>query len=297
MIVLGQEFAGPPDVRMSDEQVEFLEDRLAHWTARDKQVLVLTHFPLGDTVSASWIPWYHGHHEMNDRLTRILGNYPNAIVLSGHTHYPAELGDWAVQRRTTGGHADGFWAVNTTAMHVEWDAVGENTQGISEVVTRDVNRGLTVDAYRDRVVVTAHDFATDEQLRQVVIPNPLVASETVAAPAVEAGTPTIMSTHVNGIKPGAKLTVDEGEWTDGVEFGYQWLAGGEPIPGATRDALPPHRQVEGHLPQRPGDRHARRPRARDRRVGAGRRALTHPPRVAPPAPSAAGSRLPCSRRA
>ncbi|WP_309069131.1 metallophosphoesterase, partial [Microbacterium sp.] len=147
VIVLGQEFAAPSDVAMSDAQVAFLEERLAHWTELDKQVVVMTHFPLGDTVSASWIPGYHDHHQMNSRLTSILGNYPNAVVFSGHTHYPAELGDWAVQRRTVDGHPDGFWAVNTLAMHVEWDARGEDTAEIREVVTRDIDQGLLLDAY------------------------------------------------------------------------------------------------------------------------------------------------------
>ncbi|GAB3618440.1 hypothetical protein GCM10027416_29970 [Okibacterium endophyticum] len=182
VIVLGQEFANPSEVAMGEEQVRFFEERLAYWTERDKQIVVITHFPLGDTVSASWIPAYHNHHLHNDRLTSILGNYPNAIVFSGHTHYPAELGDWAVQRRTADGHSDGFWAVNTLAMHVEWDARGENTAGIEEIVTRDVNRGLTLDSYGDRIVVTAYDFATDEQLRQVTIPNPLVPFSAVVAP-------------------------------------------------------------------------------------------------------------------
>ena len=235
MIALGQEFNAPSDVPMSDAQVEFLESRLAHWTTKGKQVLVLTHFPLGDTVSASWIPWYSDHHQMNDRLTSILGNYPNAIVMSGHTHYPAELGDWAVQRRTADGHADGFWAINTLAMHVGWDARGENTEGISEVTVGDVNQGLTVDAYDDRVTVTAYDFAGEgyKELRSVTIPNPLVASETVGEPTVEAGKAEIVSTHAKGIKPGAKLAVDIDGWSDGVEFAYQWLANGEPIAGET----------------------------------------------------------------
>ncbi len=185
VIVLGEEFGSPSDVAMSDAQVEFLEERLAHWTELDKQVVVMTHFPLGDTVSASWIPWYHDHHMMNDRLTSILGNYPNAIVFSGHTHYPGELGDWAVQRRTADGHPDGFWAINTIAMHIEWDARGENTAGINEVTTRDINQGLTLDSYGDRVVVTAYDFASDEQLRRVEIPNPLVAFDADVRPDAE----------------------------------------------------------------------------------------------------------------
>ena len=231
VIVLGQEFGSPSDVAMSDAQVEFFEERLAYWTAQGKQVIVNTHFPLGETVSASWIPWYSTHHQMNNRLTSILGNYPNAIVFSGHTHYPAELGDWAMQRRTADGHPDGFWAVNTIAMHIEWDARGENTQGINEVTTRDINQGLVVDSYGDRVVVRAYDFFNDELLREVVIPNPLVASETVAG--IVTGDPEIVSTHHLGIKPGKKVIVEEGEWSEGTEFSYQWLADGQPIKGQT----------------------------------------------------------------
>ena len=167
---------------MSEAQVRFLEERLAHWTAKNKQVVIISHYPLGNTVSGSWIPWYSTHHQHNDRLTSILGNYPNAIILTGHTHYPAMLGDWAMQRRTADGHPDGFWAVNTLAMHIGWDADGENTATIGEVTTGDVNRGLTLDSYGDRVVITAHDFATNQQVRQVTIANPLVPFAGVMAP-------------------------------------------------------------------------------------------------------------------
>lgn len=238
VIVLGQEFASPSDVAMSDAQVEFLEERLAHWTAQGKQVAVMTHFPLGDTVSASWIPGYHRHHQMNDRLTRILGNYPNAIIFTGHTHYPADLGDWAVQRRTDAGHPDGFWAINTLAMHVEWDARGENTAGVSEVTTRDIAQGLTLDAFGDRVVVTAHDFQTDEQLRQVVIPNPLVPFEAVAAepepqtPAWQPGRAYVAGdtvTHDGAVHVAQWWTVE----TPGASATGSWMERGAPVTCAT----------------------------------------------------------------
>ena len=183
VLVLGQEEARPPEVPMSREQVEWLRARLAYWSDRDKQVLVISHFPLGDTVSASWIPWYSDSYQYNDELTELLGAHPNAILFSGHTHYPFELGDWAVQRRTAGGYPDGFWTVNTGAVQVEWDARGESTSGIQEVVTRDINRGLTVDVHDDRVVVRARDFGTvdaqapdndvNDVVRSVTIPNPL----------------------------------------------------------------------------------------------------------------------------
>ena len=65
---------------------------------------------------------------------------------------------------------------------MEWDARGEDTSGISEIVTRDINRGLTVDVYEDRMVIDARDFGVTGDdgtndvngvVRSVTIPNPL----------------------------------------------------------------------------------------------------------------------------
>lgn len=181
VLVLGQEFDRDErgEVGMTNRQVRWFDRRLDHWTERGKQVLVATHFPLGDTVSASWIPWYHDHHERNDELLAILGEHPNAIVFTGHTHYSPEHGDWAVQRRVEGGHPDGFWAVNTSAMHVGWEAQGESTSSITEVTTGDVNDGLVVDVLRDRVVVEVRHLGLagsdpgSEVVRTLTIPNPL----------------------------------------------------------------------------------------------------------------------------
>lgn len=200
VLVIGQEEQRPPEISMSEEQLTWFENRLDHWTEQGSQVLVVTHFPLGDTVSASWLPQYHDHHEHNDRLTEILGEHPNAVLLTGHTHYPAELGDWAVQRRTDNGHPDGFWAVNTLAMHVEWDARGEETDSTSEIVTGDINRGLTIDAYDDRLVVTARDFGAvdehgpdndiNEELRSVTIPNTIGHNGSQTGEDGESGQPS-----------------------------------------------------------------------------------------------------------
>ncbi|WP_246199785.1 metallophosphoesterase family protein [Arthrobacter zhaoguopingii] len=183
VLVLGQEDARPPEVPMSEEQVLWMQERLAYWTKQNKQVMIVSHFPLGDTVSASWIPGYDTAYEHNDRLIQILSNYPNAVLFTGHTHYPFELGDWAVQRRTETGHPDGFWAVNTGAIQTEWDARGEDTATVREITTRNINRGLTVDVFDDRLVIDARDFGPvtgggdntiNEVVRTVTIPNPLV---------------------------------------------------------------------------------------------------------------------------
>ncbi|NLS08586.1 DUF4073 domain-containing protein [Nesterenkonia sp. MY13] len=178
VIVFGQDAAGPTEVPMSTEQVQFILDRLQYWTEQDSQVILMNHYPLGDTISGSWLPWYPGQHQHNELLTEALANYPNAILLAGHVHYPPELGDWAVQRRTETGHPDGFWAVSTLSMHNGWDAEGENTEDVTEIVTGDINQGLTLDSYGDRVVIRSYDFHQGgEQIREITVPNPLVPYE------------------------------------------------------------------------------------------------------------------------
>ncbi|WP_192497174.1 metallophosphoesterase [Gulosibacter chungangensis] len=229
VIVLGQEFGGPSDVAMSDAQVEFLEERLAFWSDQDKQVIVMSHFPLGNTVSASWLPWYSNHHMMNERLTNVLGNYPNAILFSGHTHYPAEQGDWAMQRRTDDGHPDGFWNINTVAMHVGWDARGENTQDVTEFTTGDVNYGSTIEVYADRSVVKLYDFFTGEQVREITIPNPLTEFDGDVAPAPTPGEDETPST------PDPEPT-DETEPADDTDSADDGDSGQDETPGNGTDA-------------------------------------------------------------
>ncbi len=181
VIVLGQDAPAPPSVPMTENQMRFLEERLAYWTSLGKQIIVASHYPLSDTVSASWLPDYRGQYRLNDRLKTLFGNYPNVILFTGHTHLSPELGDWAMQRRTPGGHPDGFWAVNTAAMSEGWETIGENLRETREVKTTKVNYGLTLDSYGDRVVITAYDFLSDEQLRRIVIPNPLAPSDSAVS--------------------------------------------------------------------------------------------------------------------
>ncbi|WP_207455186.1 rhamnogalacturonan lyase family protein [Herbiconiux sp. SYSU D00978] len=64
-----------------------------------------------------------------------------------------------------------------------------------------------------------------EMRDDIVILRPLVAGE-----------PAIVSADKHGrLKSGAWLGVDEGEWSPTPGYGYQWLADGEPIAGATEE--------------------------------------------------------------
>ena len=174
VITVGQDAAGPTEVPMSEEQVAFLQERLAYWAKQKKQVIINTHYPLAQTVSASWLRDLQRSHQRNNYLTDLLGAYPNAVLLTGHTHFDGRLADWQVKRRTPSGHPDGFSAVNTIAMHNEWAGRGETTRVAMEVSVGDINQGLTLESYGDRVIIKAYDFFTDEQINEVTIPNPLV---------------------------------------------------------------------------------------------------------------------------
>lgn len=185
VLVLGQEDQRLPEVSMSEEQLNLLDQRLDYWSEQGRQVLVVSHFPLGNTTGGTFRPEYSTHHEHNDLLTEIMGDHPNSVWIAGHTHYPVGAGDWSMQRRVAGGHADGFWNVNTVTMQTGWEAVGEDTATSTEVTTGDQNYGINLEAYEDRLVFSAYDFGTTasgnadgvlEKVRELTIPNPLAGS-------------------------------------------------------------------------------------------------------------------------
>lgn len=73
--------------------------------------------------------------------------------------------------------------------------------------------------------------------------NVTTVTFTLADPHVDSSVPSIGSKDVkNRIKAGAILAVDEGGWTDGTMFSYQWFADGQPIAGATGDTY----ELTGH---------------------------------------------------
>ncbi|WIM67759.1 hypothetical protein QP027_11895 [Corynebacterium breve] len=209
-IVLGQEDQRPPEVSMSEEQLNFLETRLNSWTDLNKQVLILSHFPLGETTGGTYQPQYSTHHQHNDRLTTLMGDFPNAVWVSGHTHYPAEAGDAYMQKRVPGGHPDGFWNINTVDMHNGWDAEGENTETATEIVTGDDNYGTNLDAYDDRLVFTMYDFGAVaegdadqilDEVRTLTIPNPLYTGEVLDGEAAPLPTTDAPETPVETEEP------------------------------------------------------------------------------------------------
>ncbi|MFG2881745.1 metallophosphoesterase family protein [Streptomyces sp. NPDC048297] len=156
------------EVWMSDTQFTWLEERLRHWEAKRKPVMVITHHPLPNTVSGSHNKLYMRDYLQSDRLLGILGRHRDVFLFCGHTHWDLNLSDWYVRRVVPGtANFDGFNVINTGAIQTGWTDDGK---GGEVVVPGQFNQGLQVEVYRDQIMVKARDFATGAWLKQVTIP-------------------------------------------------------------------------------------------------------------------------------
>jgi predicted phosphodiesterase len=101
---------GPNENDFDDVAVKFLADNLATATkdCPGKPVFVFIHVPTINTTYGSWVsgPLADGGW-CTDRFKATLDKYPQAVVFSGHTHYP--LGD----PRSI--HQERFTAINTSS--------------------------------------------------------------------------------------------------------------------------------------------------------------------------------------
>ncbi|APU12383.1 MULTISPECIES: NPCBM/NEW2 domain-containing protein [Actinoalloteichus] len=137
-------------VYLSDEQLDWLRARLDHHTRDGRPAFVFTHYPLYDTVTSS--DGTSGEfHLQDEELRQVLGDYPQAVLFSSHTHSSLRDDKWARRVTVPGGHPDGFTAVNTGA-----------------VLNRQV---LQVSLGSDGARIRARDVAADEWVQDLVIPT------------------------------------------------------------------------------------------------------------------------------
>ncbi|OLT44588.1 phosphohydrolase [Saccharomonospora sp. CUA-673] len=136
-------------VHLGEEQLEWFRDRVATHSRSGTPFFVFTHYPLSDTVTQS-----DGdagrYHLMEAEIREILGDHPQAVLMSGHTH--ADIGEdwWATRVQVPGGHPDGFTAVDSGAvLNHQYIQVTTGADG-AVVRARDASDGsvineLTVD--------------------------------------------------------------------------------------------------------------------------------------------------------
>lgn len=140
-------------MRMSEAQLEWLDQLLAADAANGARSFVVLHEPADDTVPFTFEgEQKHGSNESSAAFRQVVDKYPLAAVITGHTHAPA-----AWNRP----HPDGPLYVCDGAVAYLRDGAFEND--ISEEGAAQ-SRGLLVDVYPDRTVFQAWDFVLDSPL-------------------------------------------------------------------------------------------------------------------------------------
>lgn len=179
LIWIGSEFydyaaktGSGPFIDFSQEQFTWLRDRLAHWRAQDKPVLLFSHHLLPNSVSGSYARFYKNDYGQEEaRFTALLAQNPNVIMFNGHTHWSPTLNDWSAELRTDPTLAPAPTVVNTGAVTTMYGPSGdweEKAVGGADPV------GLRAALYDDRVRVTVYSFSTAgaTEIKHVDVPLP-----------------------------------------------------------------------------------------------------------------------------
>ena len=154
-----------PFVELSEEQFTWLSDRLAHWKAEGKPVVLASHHVFNDSVSGTYAKFYQGDFGADtERLEALLADYPNVTVLTSHTHWSPLLNDWSVEQRFDPTSNHGPTIVNTAAVTTQYGPSGdwnEKAVGGADPV------GLRVELFDDRLRVSSYFFGADAQGREI----------------------------------------------------------------------------------------------------------------------------------
>ena len=146
-----------PFQRISAEQLQWLDERLAHWDKQGVTALVFTHPLLPGTVSMSHSAWYQNDFEDEQAISDVLSKYNDIVAFTSHSHSSLKQNNWWGTRRYDGTPqgAIGFPVVNTGAILNEYLPDGDHDE---EIVDDNAATGLRVKVYDDRVRVEAWDF-------------------------------------------------------------------------------------------------------------------------------------------
>lgn len=138
--------------KISDEQFSWLEKKLAENSDPTKPIFVFLHQPINQTVYGSEGWWNIG--PKSDRLFKLLKQYPQVILFSGHSHYIL------YHPRTV--YQDGFTMVNTGSVSYGWTDLGY----------ANTSQGLLVNVYPDRVEIKARDFINHSWIQTFTVKTP-----------------------------------------------------------------------------------------------------------------------------
>ncbi|PRB10322.1 hypothetical protein CQ047_07555 [Microbacterium sp. MYb72] len=182
-----------PFVDFSSAQYTWLRERLDHWRAENKPVLLFSHHLLPYSVSGSYARFYKNDYGQEEaRFAALLAQNPNVIMFNSHTHWSPTLNDWSSELRTDPAQAHAPTVVNTGAVTTMYGPSGdweEKAVGGADPV------GLRAALYDDRVRVTVYSFSTTgaSEIKHVDVPLPTDAPVEPAQPLIDLGADTVVA--------------------------------------------------------------------------------------------------------
>ncbi|MEK3889107.1 metallophosphoesterase family protein [Bacillus sp. FSL K6-3431] len=160
-ILLGSESWGPIDspikdsAVLSDSQLIWLEETIQKYKSENKPIFVFLHQPLPNSVAGTDLPYYRNGVVQDREINKLLIEYPNVILFSGHSHWDLHLPGQFVQKP--------FGMVNSGAIY---DTYGTDGKGHEIVIDPEGSQGLLVQVYHEKVIIKPRDIAKQRWINQ-----------------------------------------------------------------------------------------------------------------------------------
>ena len=169
--ILGREAKGHPIATGFNDEPNPLEDFLR--TVRipaDKPVFFVQHEPVTNTVNATWLFRGRVWGKCSDDVSRpIYSRYPNAIVLTGHSHLSLtdETSIWQGEFTAVNCSAETGFAFTPPGRENGFcgrDFSRNPPIGMPPIDFKGVHQGMVMDVYDDRIVFKRFEFKNGHSL-------------------------------------------------------------------------------------------------------------------------------------
>ncbi|MEK3890080.1 metallophosphoesterase family protein [Bacillus sp. FSL K6-3431] len=153
-LFLGTESWGPIGAPTKDSavlsaaQLAWLENALKGHRGSEKPVFVFLHQPIPYTIPATDLEYYQNGIIQSKELIDILGQYPQVIYFSGHSHWDLQLPGMFLRKE--------FSMVNSGAIY---NTYGIDGNGEESVIDAEGSQGLYIQIYNHKVVIKGRDFS------------------------------------------------------------------------------------------------------------------------------------------